>query len=279
MDLMPERTVLSHGHPALIRVGRGAGELSERDLGALRFIGEGYEVAQYQLHAAAFLGRVPTVVSRFVSRAAARKLIVLQRQNRTGINRLRLTARGRTLLIEHGFAHQDELFVPKAPVAPKDLAHTLWINDVRVAVSQFVPPHDLALPAWALQRRLQPTPVAIPDLLAIWRGTSKRTGFALACEVDLGGEGLQVLIPKLQRLFELVENWVTPSAGLVIIFCRGSKRRDSIRKEVRRRNIGTPHIAFSAQVLPEKFGIDRIGLLSSMCREAIGARVESIPAP
>jgi hypothetical protein len=64
-------------------------DLSDRDLAALRFIGEGYEVAQYQLHEAIFRERAATVVSRFVVRAQEQKLIVPLRQNRIGINRLR----------------------------------------------------------------------------------------------------------------------------------------------------------------------------------------------
>jgi hypothetical protein len=249
---------------------QGDPALSDRDLAALRFIGEGYEVAQYQLHAAVFPGRVPTVVSRFVTRAAARKLVALDRANRTGINRLRLTGPGKAVLVENGFAHEDELFVPKNAVALKDLAHTLWINDARVAVDQVEPVADLILPAWALQRRLQPPPVAIPDLLAIWNPSGARAGLALACEIDLGGEGLQILVPKLERLFELVERWAAPSVGLVIVLCRGRRRRDSILQEVTRRRINAPHAAFEVQVLPERVEGDQISRLSLIFQTSAG---------
>lgn len=244
----------------------GNPSLSDRDLAALRFIGEGYEVAQYQLHEAVFRGRVPTVVSRFVVRAAEERLIVLERQGQTGINRIRLTARGRAYLLERGFAHEDELFVPKAPVSAKDLAHTLWINDLRVAMNQLSPKPDLALPAWTLQRRLQPPPLAIPDVLAIWRDAATHSGLAVACEIDLGGEGLQVFGPKLRSLFATMENWASPSLGLVVVLCRGARRIDSIRNSIRM--FTTRHVGFQANVLPTEGGTERIASLRSMLNES-----------
>jgi hypothetical protein len=66
--------------------------LSARDLRALAWIGEGYEVAQYQLEAAVFGGLSPTVVSRFVRRAAAHRLVAVDRLYDIGMNRLRLTS-------------------------------------------------------------------------------------------------------------------------------------------------------------------------------------------
>src|SRR5438128_267538 len=102
-----------------------------RDLEGLAFIGRGYEVAQYQLHAAVFACRASTVVSRFVRRWAQRKMISVERLNRTGINRLRLTAAGRDFLVASGVRSAD-LFAPRRPTALKDLAHVLWINDLRV---------------------------------------------------------------------------------------------------------------------------------------------------
>src|SRR5579859_1822195 len=68
--------------------------LSERDLSALRFIGEGFEVAQYQLHGAVFGNVSETVVSRFVLRSVRQDLLRVERLNGMGINRLRLTSKG-----------------------------------------------------------------------------------------------------------------------------------------------------------------------------------------
>ena len=244
-------------------------ELSDRDLAALRFIGEGYEVAQYQLHEAVFRERVATAVSRFVVRAKERKLIVLERQNRVGINRLRLTARARTLLVDCGIAHVDEIFAPRFAVSAKDLAHTLWINDLRVATSHLLPPPDLALPAWALQRRLQSSPPAIPDLLAIWKETTTRCGLALGCEVDLGSEGFKVFLPKLGRLLELVERWSAPSVGLVLVLCRGEHRGTAIRREMQRQLMNTGHVTLEVEALPKEPGRVSIGRFAALLGEAI----------
>ena len=79
-------------------------ELSPRDLAALRFIGEGYEVAQYQLHESVSRGRSEVVVSRFVRRWADRGFLMIDRWNNIGVNRLRLTTFGRDELVMRGFA-------------------------------------------------------------------------------------------------------------------------------------------------------------------------------
>lgn len=252
-------------------------ELSDRDLAALRFIGEGYEVGQYQLHEAIFRERAATVVSRFVVRAQEQKLIVLLRQNRIGINRLRLTARARTLLVDRGIAHPDEIIVPQKSVSPKDLAHTLWINDLRVAASHLVPPPDLALPAWALQRRLQPAPQAIPDLLAIWKPTMTRCGLAIAGEIDLGGEGLTVFLPKLGRLLNLMEDWARPASGLVLVLCRGEQHGDSIRRELQRKAMRTPHMALQVETLPEEPGRESIVWLAALLLRTMRRLVQPTP--
>src|SRR3954447_1472356 len=98
--------------------------LRDRDIEALTFIGRGYEVAQYQLHEAVFAARSPNVASRFVIRASKRGFIVAERLGGIGMNRLRLTRRGREFLVARGIA-ADELFAPAKAVALKDLAHTL----------------------------------------------------------------------------------------------------------------------------------------------------------
>jgi hypothetical protein len=249
--------------------------LSARDLAALRFIGEGYEVAQYQLHEAVFRGRVATVVSRFVVRATDDKLLISERQNRIGINRLRLTSRARSLLVERGMAHEDELFVPRTGVSPKDLAHTLWINDLRVAASHLQPAPNIALPAWALQRRLQPPPPAIPDLLAIWRTTPNRNGGVVGAEIDLGGEGLRVFLPKLTRLFELVERWSAPSRGLVLVLCRGEQRRNALLRDTKPGLNRTPQVTLRVETLPQEPGRGSIAEFTALLQEGVAALLHS----
>jgi len=103
--------------------------LRDRDIEALAFIGRGFEVAQYQLHEAIFASRSPNVVSRFVIRASERGFIATERLGGIGMNRLRLTRRGREFLVNRGIT-EDELFAPAKAVALKDVAHTLAINDL-----------------------------------------------------------------------------------------------------------------------------------------------------
>lgn len=202
--------------------------LSTRDLLALRFIGEGYEVAQYHLHEGVFRGRAPNVVSRFVARARMRGLVAVERWNHVGINRLRLTSRGCAVLVGHGVALPHEVFVPSRAVAPKDLTHTLFINDVRTACTALRHPPNLALPAWALQRRLQPAPGAIPDLLAIWKEPAHGGGLVIACEIDLGGEGQRVLLGKLTTLVRVMGEWARNARSEILVFTRPDARRRSL---------------------------------------------------
>ena len=200
--------------------------LRERDIEALTFIGRGYEVAQYQLHEAIFASRSPNVVSRFVSRASKRGFVAAERFGGVGMNRLRLTRRGREFLVDRGIA-DDELFAPVKAVALKDVAHTLAINDLRVALSLSRAP-DVLTPAWLLQRRL-PTVTAIPDVIVHWRFRSGRQGLLMACEVDLGCERLRaVFIPKLDRLERLLRDAVEDDRIAIAIFTRGMKRLEHL---------------------------------------------------
>jgi hypothetical protein len=209
---------------------RQAKRLSARDVRALTFIGEGFEVAQYQLHAAIFPEVSAVMVSHFVKRSLTSGLIAVERWNQVGINRLRLTEAGRRALTAWG-VDLVSLFAPRRPVATKDVAHTLWINDLRVAFMKSESPFDSILPAWQLQRRLSPPPAAIPDVLAIRQPDSNQAGLVCACEVDLGGERLtNVFLPKLVKLINLVRDWSGDSPSAVIVFTRGAQRAKSIRR-------------------------------------------------
>jgi hypothetical protein len=197
--------------------------LRERDIEALAFIGRGYEVAQYQLHEAVFASRSPNVVSRFVIRATERGVIAAERLGGIGMNRLRLTRRGREFLVGRGIA-EDELFAPAKAVALKDMAHTLAINDLRVALLGLKNPPSLISLAWYLQRRLSSAP-AIPDLLARWSGRAGIQGVLLACEIDLGCERLAtVFLPKLERLRKLLSDAAGRDRAGIVVFTRGSQR-------------------------------------------------------
>jgi hypothetical protein len=203
---------------------------SQRDVDAFVFIGQGYEVTQYQLHEAVFRGRSEVVVSRFVRRWAERGFLIVQRWNNIGVNRLRLTASCRDDLVARGVAKESELFVPQRGVALKDIAHTMWINDLRIVVRE-TGHFELVLPAWALQRRFAPAPRAIPDILAIRRPSEDDPGLLVAAEVDLGGERLNsIFLPKLLRLEELVQEWAGDADAQIVIVTRGAQRASLLRQ-------------------------------------------------
>ncbi len=205
--------------------------LSERDIAALQFIGRGAEVAQYQLHEAVF-GRVSeVVVSRFVRRVSARGLVSVSRWRGIGINRLRLSMRGRASLIANG-VDPSEIFVPHNPIADGHIEHHLWIVDVLTVLGRAKPKADVLVPAWALERRFTPRPAAIPDVLASFslpRGDS----LLLAVEIDRGSESIaSVFAPKLQALCAVLEGWAGSAASAVVVFTRGARRREAIQARV-----------------------------------------------
>jgi hypothetical protein len=229
--------------------------LRDRDIEALIFVGRGYEVAQYQLHEAIFASLAPNVVSRFVIRASERGFIAAERLGGIGMNRLRLTRRGREFLTGHGIA-EDELFAPAKAVALKDVAHTLAINDLRVALAGLANPPTLISPAWFLQRRLS-SAQAIPDLLARWPAGAGTRGVLLACEIDLGCERLAtVFLPKLERLRELLNDAAEGDRAGIVIFTRGSRRMALLERHTE----GT-EIYMMPFVLPNSSG-SREGILA-----------------
>lgn len=220
--------------------------LSARDLEALEWIGEGYEIAQYQL-APIFGDRSPTVASRFVCRSVARGLIVSERMNGVGMNRLRLTERGAEVLA--GTARRTErLFVPRRPTAAKDLAHTLRINDVRVVLRERRRPPSELLPAWALQRIAWSN--VIPDLLALWRTAAEEVTFTLACEIDLATERLKtVFFPKLAGLDRVLREKAGKNAAILVL-TQGERRAELVR-QFAESELAAPVIA---ETMPHLFG-------------------------
>jgi len=244
--------------------------LSARDLAALTFVGEGFEVAQYQLHAAIFPAVSAVMVSHFVKRALASGWIAVERWNRVGINRLRLSASGRRMLVDHG-ADPASLFAPRRPVATKDVAHTLWINDLRVVFLKSEVPFDRVVPAWQLQRRFSPPPAAIPDVLAVRQDDAAHPGLVCACEVDLGGERLaRVFLPKLIKLTEVVRDWSGDAASSVLVFTRGAQRAASIREFLA--SMSRHRLEAMVHELPSGGGIEGLAAL----REAVTRFTRSV---
>jgi hypothetical protein len=204
-------------------------DLSPRDLAALRFIGRAGELAQYQLHAGVFADVSEVVVSRFVRRASARGLIATTRWRGIGINRLRLTTRGRSHLVKKGVS-EDEIFVMRSPIVEGHIEHQLWIVDTLVVLGRAARRPDLLLPAWALQRRFDPRPPAIPDVLASFTTPAEQPALLLAVEIDRGSENLAtVFLPKLQKLCDVLSSWSGNAAVVVVVLTNTTRRRDALR--------------------------------------------------
>jgi hypothetical protein len=215
------------------RTGRGPdprnGALSPRDLAALRFIGQAGELAQYQLHDQVFGDVSEVVVSRFVQRATKRDLIATTRWRGIGINRLRLTTRGRSYLLQHGIT-ADELFVLRNPIAEGHIEHQLWIVDALVILGRAARKPDLLQPAWALQRRFTPRPVAIPDVLASFVSPPEQPVLLLGVEIDRGSENLvSIFVPKLEKLCEVLSTWAGGAACVIVVLTNNLRRRDALR--------------------------------------------------
>lgn len=256
-------------------------DLLPRDAAALAFIGRGYEVAQYQLRAAVFPGLSEVVASRRVRRWVRDGLVTVERFQGFGINRIRLTAAGKDAVVGTGVAREEELFVPAKAVALKDMAHTLWINDLRVLATAGVPfPADRIAPAWFLQRSLQPAPPAIPDLLLVQPPRDGRGGRMLALEVDLGGERLKTtFLPKLVLLADTLVGWAgefcRPS---VIVFTRGPKRLESLNASLDAAALPVPVVAV---LLPSATGGEGLAHLRALFTPAVSSSaqgaVEQLP--
>jgi hypothetical protein len=243
---------------------------SARDIAALTFIGEGYEVAQYQLHAAIFPSVSAVVVSHFVKRAVRSGWIAVERWNRVGINRLRLTETGRDAVVRAG-GDSACLFAPRRPVATKDVAHTLWINDVRVALRRAALLFDAVLPAWQLQRRMTPPPVAIPDILAIRRGGDQLPALVFAAEIDLGGERLQrTFLPKLEKLHSLVLDWSGGADSTILVLTRGAQRASAINAFA-----VSADLSLIAAPLPVVSGLEGVKSITTLIARMLGRAVKS----
>jgi hypothetical protein len=244
--------------------------ISERDIAALTFVGEGYEVAQYQLHAAMFPNRSTVVVSHFVTRALRNGWIAVERWNRVGINRLRLTSTGRDVVVNAG-GDPIALFVPKKALASKDVVHTLWINDVRVSLAKTGERFTAILPAWHLQRRIVPPPSAIPDVLAIIASAAPTKTRLFASEVDLGGERLvSTFFPKLRKLHALLKQWSDGGDLMILVFTSGRRRAAAITKFA-----VVEQMPLIAAPLPSEIGPDGIQATETVLRMVLQRPVKS----
>lgn len=240
------------------------GYLSSRDLAALRFIGQAGELAQYQLHEQVFRNVSEVVVSRFVRRASTRGLVATARWRGIGINRLRLTTRGRSCLVQHGIS-PDELFVLRNPVAEGHIEHQLWIIDTLIVLGRAARKPDLLQPAWALQRRFTPRPAAIPDVLASFVAPSEQAALLLGVEVDRGSENLaSVFLPKLEKLSRVLSSWAGDAACAIVVLTNNVRRRDALR--TRARPLELPVIVEMLPSVPGRLGLVQLEATFSIIR-------------
>jgi len=203
---------------------RSPAYLTTRDQDVLYFIGRAGWASQPQVAFAVLYGLVKSIGSRIVRRLEDRGYVRIERTTRTAMNMLALTTEGRDLLVHAGRAHPDELFVPRRPLSPSMLRHTLWQNDVFAVLCHRKPAR--ILPSWTLQRLL-PDLAAIPDLLVVLERPEGRAAY-IAIEVDLGTEGTPVLAAKLATLAGALPA-LTKNAGCFIhVLTIDEKRRSLI---------------------------------------------------
>lgn len=209
--------------PVARRDPRQVQRLSDRDLAALLFIGR-WICAQYQLALALFPGLSETAVSRCVQRLLHLELIRVTRWNRIGLNMLQLRPAGARLLIERGLAEEKDLFVPRSPVATKDMAHHLWIVDTGLAFRSLPVSFDV-LPCWALRRRFGGQKVPVPDLLAVNPDATR----VIAVEIDLASERTKWLTAKLSDLAAALRGMAASASVAIIVLTVGERRIASLR--------------------------------------------------
>ena len=247
-----------------MHVPRGQFRTNARDLAALTFVGRFSEVMGYELDALLYRDRSTCGRCRFGRRWQRRGFLASVRFNGFGVNRYRLTAKGREYLIAKGVDGM-LLTAPRKPIASKDLAHHTWVVDLAVVLSPALPKSATLVPAEILQRR-DPRPAAIPDLLLTIPARGKRPTVEIAFEVDLGGESLKsVFLPKLVRLGTLLA--ADPvHAALIVVFTSSARRAKAIREALA---VGLLPAALLVEELPQATGKDALeGLRKVLFRSA-----------
>lgn len=266
----------SSGRPRSAAIGpldprRPPETLTARDVAALAFIGRSQEAAQYQLHEAIFPGLGEAVVSRRIRKLATRGHLAIERWNKVGINRLRLRPAGLDAVVARNGARADELFLLRAPLAQSAVAHHLWVVDCRLIVDRLPIPPTSAQPSWLLERRWNPRPAAIPDLLAIWRPTRESSGQFLALEIDTGTEAIRgTLIPRLVALAETLVPFAGTAPAFISVLTKGSRRVTAIADAVSAAAIGLPVVV---DALPPSAGRPAFAALRTLL--TVGAKSTS----
>jgi len=153
-----------------------------------------------------------------------------------GCNQLWLTERGSRLLVNYGYAEEDDLFPRTRPIAAKDLGHHLAIVDLCVLAKRGIPfVASSILPDWVTRRRMEPAPPVVPDLLLVApprQGHAQRTRI-VAYEVDLGTESVKgVFLAKLEMEAAWLGTYASGGNAWIVILTRGVSRAEALRRAV-----------------------------------------------
>ncbi len=226
--------------------------LQPRDLGLLGRVGWSRELPGEVAHRETFQ-TAPSVFSRRLGILEEHRL--LHRQRFLGIAhiQLRLSTRGRDVVLDHGVMDAGDIFVPRDFLPPKDMTHHYLVAETALLLKVGLPfQWDAVFPSWLLQRRLHPQPPAIADLVAVRASATRQPGRIWAFEIDLGGERLKgTFLPKLGVLAGLLHEWVAGGDARIVVLTRGVRRAEALRTGVAA--IGLP-VTVVVGVLPQETG-------------------------
>jgi hypothetical protein len=202
-----------------------------RDIAAFALVGRFRMLTRQQLKSWLFAEVSETIVTRFFDRATERGYLGVERLHGNGIQVCWLTKKGRDFLVDGGHAAASDLFPARAPVPAKDFEHTVEIVNAALAMRLRTSAPDELLPAWRVQRLFDGKLAVWPDLLCLWKPTKDSPGFALAIEVDLGGEPVKtILVPKTLELIGFLGKWTAGAPAAILLLTTTARRRDSLRE-------------------------------------------------
>lgn len=206
-------------------------QLADQDPVGLRFVGENCSVLQKQMSERCYPGRKESIISRRVHRWLRHGLVGHSRFLGMGANVLWLREKGARVLVEGGHARAGDLYPRSRAIPAGVLGHHIWIVDIIIISERGIPlPAERVEPAWLLQRRNDPQPDAVPDVLVTIARKAGNGRALLAYEVDLGTEALKVFVPKLEKLAGVLQSWADGGPTAVTILTRGVGRAAAIER-------------------------------------------------
>lgn len=240
--------------------------LQRRDLALLGSLAWLRELRGDQAHWAHFATK-ESVFSRRLGKLQEQplKLLKVDRFAQTSFNRLKLTGRGCASLVEHCVMDERDIFVPRAFLPMKDVTHGHLVAALGLVLDRGVPVTWHAIfPSWTIQRRVAPTPAALPDVVAVRASARRPPGRICAFEIDLGTErlrGADGFVSKLVLLANELTTWVNGGEARIVILTRGPKRLLALRAAVAEARLPVPTVA---DLLPSETGRPGIEALSRL---------------